>query len=151
MAMKYAAVLIAILVIGFVAFHFTRPGAPAAQQAPLPPGVVEASWQQPQACPQYGGAKQCYVAEGAYGGYDNWAATRATFIWRVNPCPQGKKVVHITNASCVYETNGAQGAASSTIDKDSAIVDCRAFAAQYRNDDCNCNNGITLHAIVQCQ
>lgn len=146
--MKYLLFLIVIIGIGFLAFHFYHPQTPAAQ---LPAGVVLASWQQPQACPQYGGAKQCYVAEGAYGGYDNWAATRATFIWSVNPCPQGKTVSKITKANCVYETNGEQGAASTTLDNGSAIVDCRPFAAQFRNDACNCNNGITLSAQVQCQ
>ncbi|MBI3572477.1 hypothetical protein HY091_03030 [Candidatus Kaiserbacteria bacterium] len=149
--MKYLGLIVALVAIGFIAFHFIRPGVPAVEQEQLPPGIVAASWQQPQACPQYGGANQCYVPEGAYGGYDNWAATRATFIWRVNPCPEPKKVTHITAASCVYETNDAQGRASTTVDQGSAIVDCRAFAAQFKNDACNCNNGITLSAKVQCE
>lgn len=124
--------------------------APQNSSSPLP-GAVLVSWRQPQACPQYGGTKQCYVPEGANGGYANWAATRATFIWRVNPCTSGKTVARIDQASCVYETNGAQGQASTTLDHDSAIIDCRSFAAQFQNDDCNCNNGITLSARVECK
>ena len=156
--MKYALLLLVLLGAGLLLFNVTRPHElslptpPAAANAPLPDGVVLASWRQPQACPQYGGAKQCYVQEGAYGGYDNWSATRATFIWRVNPCPAGKKVIKISSSSCVYETNGISHTASTSVDVDgNAIVDCRAFASSYRNDDCNCNNGITLKAEVQCQ
>jgi hypothetical protein len=146
--MKYFLLFLIIIGVGYLVFHFKSASAPEEQ---LPAGVVLANWSQPQACPQYGGANECYVTEGAFGGYDNWAATRATFIWRVNPCPQGKTVTKITKASCVYETNGASGSASTTLDNGYAVVDCRPFASQYRNDACNCNNGITLHAQVECQ
>lgn len=151
--MKYALLILILLGAGLLVFQFAKPHAsPASDNAQLPAGVVLASWHQPQACPQYGGAKQCYVQEGAYGGYENWAATRATFIWRVNPCPTGKKVIGINSSSCVYETNGVNHTASTSVDTEGyAIVDCRAFASSYRNDDCNCNNGITLNAQVQCR
>ncbi|MBI3573989.1 hypothetical protein HY090_02980 [Candidatus Kaiserbacteria bacterium] len=151
--MKYALIAIIVIVAGLLAFHFMKtPGTQTPQTAALPAGVVLANWHQPQACPQYGGAKQCYVAEGAFGGYLNWASTRATFLWRVNPCPTGKKVIKISSSSCVYETNGVSHTASTSVDQNGyATVDCRPFASSYKDDECNCNNGITLNAQVECR
>ncbi|MDE2071611.1 MAG: hypothetical protein KGI70_02690 [Patescibacteria group bacterium] len=159
--MKYSLIVLAIIIVaaGVLLFYprhsqaptLEQPAVQQEQQQTAATGTVLVTWRQPQACPQYGGTKQCYVAEGAYGGYANWAATRATFIWKVNPCPDGKKVVRIDSASCVYETNGAVGAATTTLDRGSAVVDCRHFAAQYKDDACTCNNGITLNARLECQ
>ncbi len=131
---------------------------PSAAQGEVP-GVtdadktVEVTWRQPQACPQYGAPNNCYNPEGKCGGYDKWASTCATFLWKINPCPVGKKVVFVKNASCSYDTDPfPSGGASSTVMADGeAAIDCRSFAKQFKSASCTCNNGITLHAILQCR
>jgi hypothetical protein len=133
--------------------------APAASNQVTVPGVtdadktVEVTWNQPQACPQYGAPNNCYNPEGKCGGYDNWSATCATFLWKINPCPNGKKVVLVKNASCSYDTDPfPTGAASSTVMADGhAAIDCRSFAKQFKTAACTCNNGVSLHAIVECR
>lgn len=131
--------------------------------APLPPppprvipgpGTLQRiNWVYPQACPQYGAPHECYVQEGAYGGYDNWAKNKAAFYWQAPVgCPAGKKLVAIKDAMCKYETSGATANAQTAISAgDVATVDCRQFAAQFKGNDCTCNNGITLSADFFCQ
>ncbi len=115
--------------------------------------TIQVVWNQPQACPQYGAPNNCYNPEGKCGGYDKWSSTCATFLWKINPCPNGKKVVFVKSASCSYDTDPfPSGAATSSVMADGqAAIDCRSFAKQFKSAACTCNNGITLHATVECR
>jgi hypothetical protein len=126
---------------------------PTKVNTPGPGGMQQITWRYPQACPQYGAPKNCYVPEGTAGGYDAWAKDKAQFFWEAPPgCAAGKKLVAIKNAVCKYETNGATANAETAISPDGkATVDCRKFAAQYKGDACNCMNGITLSAEFYCE
>ena len=114
---------------------------------------VSITWNQPQACPQYGAPNNCYgTNDQTCGGYDKWAASCATFVWNINPCAAGQNVVGYTSATCSYETGVApQGSAKATVENGKLTIDCTEFAKQFKTDACTCNNGITLHAVVQCQ
>ena len=122
---------------------------------PPPPSnssVTTVSWSQPQACPEYGSPNNCYGnTDDKCGGYDNWAKSCATFVWTLNPCKDGKKVVGVTSSNCTYETGPVVGQAQTSIQNGQVVVDCRKFAAQFRYGACTCNNGITLNATVECQ
>ena len=132
----------------------SQPGPkPTKTSSPGPGTTQQITWRYPQACPQYGAPKNCYVDEGANGGYDVWAKEKAQFFWEGAPgCQPGKKLVAIKDAQCKYETTGATASAKTAISADGkATVDCLDFAKQYKGDACTCMNGITLSANFYCE